>query len=216
MDEFRGWKKAASALKMKYIEIWSVGNSVLDIGSGLGFYSEHMAVRYSNVVGVDVEKQYSPKKSKFTLARAENLPFRDCLFDTVFLFDVLEHSSNPDAVLSEVFRVGKRRLILSVPNSNDLFLPNYNLTFKHHKDKTHRREFTTEDIFSLLSNHGFSVISVTCENDVSPIVFAEFLRPRCLKRLYALVLRLMNKLKLFNLPKADIFVVASYKYDEVQ
>lgn len=208
MKEFRGWKKAPSPLKIKYIEKWVVGNTVLDIGCGLGFYSEYIASKGLDITGVDIEKQYIPIRSNFIIAGAEKLPFMERVFDTVLLFDVLEHTSNPDDVLRDVFRVGKRRLIISVPNSDDEFLPRHNLTFKHYKDRTHKQEYTLNKIIEVLEKYGFSIVETSLENEISPIFIAEILRPKQLKRLYSIALRVMHGLKLFDLPKADIFVIA--------
>lgn len=44
------------------------------------------------------------------------LPFKDKTFDYVFCLEVLEHIHSPFKVLSELKRVSKRYIILSVPN----------------------------------------------------------------------------------------------------
>lgn len=207
MSEFREWKKKPSQLKLRYLDKFVVGKKVLDIGCGMGFYSEYLANKGFDVTAVDTEKQFVPKRSKFELASAKDLSFEDEAFDTVLLFDVLEHVEDEKRVLREVKRVCRERLICSVPNRNDEFLPRYNLTFKHHKDKTHRREYTQSEIESRLKEFGFYTKHITLEGEVSPFVFASFLRPPfsyiCLGLIFAL-----KKLRLFkSLPKADIYVV---------
>lgn len=206
MQEFREWKKKPSQLKLRYLDRFVVGKKVLDIGCGMGFYSEYLANKGFDVTAVDTEKQFIPKKSKFELASAEDLPFEDESFDTVLLFDVLEHGDD-QKILKEVRGVCKKRVIASVPNKDDLFLPKYNLTFKHHKDKTHRREYTQSEIEGRLKEFGFYTKHVTLEGEVSPFVFSSFLRPPLSHAFMGLIFAL-KKLSLFKpLPKADIYVV---------
>lgn len=206
MQEFREWKKKPSQLKLRYLDKFVVGKKVLDVGCGMGFYSEYLANKGFDVTAIDTEKQLIPEKSKFKLANAENLPFEDESFDTILLFDILEHI-NDQKILKEIHRVCKKRVILSVPNKDDSFLPKYNLTFKHYKDKTHRREYTQREIKELLGKFGFRVEHVAPEGEVSPFVFASFLRPP-LAHLCSGLIFVLKKLRLFkSLPKADIYVV---------
>lgn len=211
MREFREWKKKPSQLKLRYLDRFVVGKKVLDIGCGMGFYSEYLANKGFDVTAIDTEKQFVPKRSKFELASANDLPFEDEAFDTVLRFDILEHVEDEKRVLREVKRVCRERLICSVPNRDDEFLSRYNLTFKHHKDKTHRREYTQREIGGLLRKFGFHVEHGALEGEVSPFVLASFLRPPrshvCLGLIFAL-----KKLRLFkSLPKADIYVVGDRK-----
>lgn len=46
----------------------------------------------------------------------ENLPFKDKSFDYVFCLEVLEHIHSPFNVLSELKRVSKSYVVISVPN----------------------------------------------------------------------------------------------------
>ena len=193
------------------IDRFVTGKKVLDVGCGMGFYSEYLANKGFNVTAVDIEKQFVPKKSKFELANAENLPFEDESFNTVLLFDILEHGDD-QKILKEAHRVCKKRIILSVPNKDDSFLPKYNLTFKYHKDKTHRREYTQEEIKKLLERFGFRTLRIASEGEISPFVFASFLRPPLSYVCLGLIF-ILKKLKLFKpLPKADIY----YMVDRVK
>lgn len=90
------------------------GLKSLDIGCGGGFFVHELSNRGSVSIGVD----YSPYAIQFAKERFKGLDFRvlsgydlsifeDSTFDIVFLLDVIEHISNQDKVLSELYRVLK-------------------------------------------------------------------------------------------------------------
>jgi SAM-dependent methyltransferase len=85
------------------------------------------------------------------------IPLDDQSVDTAVLFDVLEHVDDDEALLTELRRVTRRRLIMSVPSDNDGPLPRYGLCLLHHIDKTHRREYALATLEALLLKHGFAV-----------------------------------------------------------
>lgn len=88
---------------------------VLDIGSRDGV----VTWRHKNSIGVDIEP--APVCFIPTIkGRAENLPFKDRVFDTIVMNHVLEHFENPSEILKEVHRVLKDggKLIVCVPNKD--------------------------------------------------------------------------------------------------
>jgi SAM-dependent methyltransferase len=99
--------------------------SVLDVGCGEGVLTEQWATRLGEgrVVGVDLD---DPKlRAEWERRRRANLEFRaedatslsfgDDEFDAATAIEVLEHVPDPEATLSEMVRVARRRLIVSVP-----------------------------------------------------------------------------------------------------
>lgn len=215
-SEYREWKRKPSPLKLKYLDNYVAGRRILDIGSGLGFYSEYLANKGFEVVAIDQEKyDNSPKSYSLIQCRAEDIdqdiPVKADSFDTVTMFDILEHVRDDHLLLERVKGICRNRIILSVPNKDDGYLPRYNLTFKHHKDKTHYREYTREEIKRILEEHGFTVEVLNLEGSVSPLVFGEFLKPDAFTLFYKVVIHFLNKIGLFKTPKADIFVVGTKK-----
>ncbi len=208
MTEFRRWRIAPSQLKLCYIEKWVLGKNILDVGCGLGFYSKYLYSKGFDVTAIDKEKQFKDEQFKFKIASATKLPFENKSFDTVLLFDVLEHTDDTNKVLKEIKRVTRKRVIMSVPNNDDTPLPYYNLTFKHNTDRTHIQFYTAKSISSQLKKHGFDIKTIQLENAVSPFVFSGLIRFRVLKIFFMAIAYAMKKLKLFNLPKADIYIVA--------
>ena len=83
------------------------------------------------------------------LANAECIPLADCSVDTIVCTQVLEHVVFPDRVLSESYRVLKRKgfLILSVP-----------FMARIHADPFDYHRFTRHDIENTLKHMGFKII----------------------------------------------------------
>lgn len=101
--------------------------SVLDVGCGEGVLTERWAQRLEpgRVVGIDLEDpelaaQWRARPPhgnlEFRAMIAERLQFHDSEFDLVTATEVLEHVTDPELVLSEMARVARRHLIVSVPH----------------------------------------------------------------------------------------------------
>lgn len=100
------------------------GARFLDVGCGEGFAMQAVLSSpfVAQVVGVDlvyfavgIARQSNPR-AQFAVANALQLPFVDKSFDIVFCMEVLEHLDRPDLGLTELKRVARHRLLLSVPN----------------------------------------------------------------------------------------------------
>jgi 2-polyprenyl-3-methyl-5-hydroxy-6-metoxy-1,4-benzoquinol methylase len=99
--------------------------SVLDVGCGEGVLSQRWAVEIDPgpVIGIDFEDpklalewgQRAAANLQFRAMRAEQLEFADGEFDLVAATEVLEHVAQPDRVLSEMARVSRGHLLVSVP-----------------------------------------------------------------------------------------------------
>ncbi len=83
----------------------------LDVGCGAGFLR---SIGLLNIVGMDVRAT----RAVTVRASAENLPFRDQVFEQVFAGEVLEHLNMPGRALDEWVRVLREggKLGLSTPN----------------------------------------------------------------------------------------------------
>jgi SAM-dependent methyltransferase len=102
---------------------------VLDAGCGHGNYIiDEYRSRIHQAVGVDIDRQAVRKNvclDKVVIANLEDLPFEDEYFDVVLSLWVLEHLENPLPVLSQLYRILKKRgvFIFVTPNkTNGLIL----------------------------------------------------------------------------------------------
>ena len=84
---------------------------ILDIGSGRAPYSRE--IRGAKVVTID----FSPDKGPMTVGSCIELPFKASSFDAVICTEVLEHVSEPECALREIFRVlrSQGRFYITVP-----------------------------------------------------------------------------------------------------
>jgi len=98
--------------------------SLLDVGCGEGVLTAKWAPRIEGrVVGIDLDdpqlhaewaKRQAPNL-EYRVMKAENLPFADDEFEVATAIEVLEHVPDPEHTVSEMARVARRWLIVSVP-----------------------------------------------------------------------------------------------------
>lgn len=204
----KSWLVAPSPMKFRYVDEYSCGKTALDIGSGSGFYARRLAQRGFNVVSTGLADP-APGHHHSVQARLSSLPF-DTEFDTVLCFDVLEHEVREKEAVRELRRVTGKRLLLSVPNEDDSRLRPYNVTYKHHIDKTHVREYPRDRLLCLLEEGGFHILTIEGQGPVNPAFFAEFIRPRILRGFVRILIKALHRLHLLRSPDmmADLYVVA--------
>lgn len=81
--------------------------SLLDVGSGRGFFLDHVTL--PKKVGCDLLGRPD------VLAMAERLPFKDASFDVVHCAHTLEHVRDLPAAIAELKRVARKQVIVVVP-----------------------------------------------------------------------------------------------------
>jgi len=95
---------------------------VLDVGCGVGMYTEAFLRETPNVFGVEVERDRALEardRAKCVIQGVgEQLPFADGSFDVVFSHEVLEHVADDHACVREMARVARPqgRIVIFVPN----------------------------------------------------------------------------------------------------
>jgi SAM-dependent methyltransferase len=93
----------------------------LEVGCGEGVIADRLQRRWGEVVALDLpdaglrDLWRGYPGPRFLHADAHRLPFADRQFDVVVAAEVLEHLPDPDRGLAELARVGRRHLVLSVP-----------------------------------------------------------------------------------------------------
>ena len=110
-----------------------VGESVLDVGCGSGFVIRQVRDRVKPAPArlAAIDFALSPDNDWAGIethrTRIERLPFGDASFDTVICTHVLEHMLDLRAMVAELRRVCRKRLIIVVPRERE-----YRYTFNPH------------------------------------------------------------------------------------
>jgi SAM-dependent methyltransferase len=107
------FQRRARILSQLFAKLIPADASVLDVGCGEGSIdSLIMNCRPDvKISGADVLVR-NETHIPVTLLDGEKLPFADASFDVVLLVDVLHHSEDPMALLTEVTRVTRRTILL--------------------------------------------------------------------------------------------------------
>lgn len=98
--------------------------SFLDVGCRVGYVCDEVATHYpsADVMGVDLIPQFVEEASRYGIdtqvADAHSLPFDDASYDIVFCSQTLEHCWNVRKALSELLRVARTAVFLSLPLEN--------------------------------------------------------------------------------------------------
>lgn len=109
-----------------------LGASVCDVGCGTGYLLRAIRMAHPDLdraVGTDfiVDGIKATPGTEYHAGRVEELPFRDCEFDTVVCTHLLEHLLEPRKAVAELRRIARRRLIIVVPCERE-----YRYTFNPH------------------------------------------------------------------------------------
>ncbi|MDP3066980.1 MAG: class I SAM-dependent methyltransferase [Methanobacteriaceae archaeon] len=134
----------------------NAGKTILDLGCATGEYCIKLEKMGFECTGVDINTQYVEIARKngvnAVVASGDDLKFADDSFDTVLLFEILEHVENPQNLLKEAKRVAKKNVLITVPNCGQLSqLSQFNLTYEHLLEQDHVNFFTKNDLEDLIA-----------------------------------------------------------------
>src|SRR5678816_1428586 len=179
------------------------GQKILDLGCGYGAYSLALLKEGRSCVGCDVNLKYVKTAAASGLPAVvalHPLPFPDKSFDTVLLFEVIEHVPPIEAILKEAFRVARKNVLVTVPNAEDIeLLKGNDVTYAHMLSSDHVHFFTPDGLKELLRGFGAHV-EVERGDPIQPFWFlsrstgyyalrvlsrAGVIKPRFFSRLYA-------------------------------
>lgn len=154
-DWYLDKEKYASSELVKFAAEHS-GKEILDLGCATGDYCKNLQVIGFDCTGVDINPQYikiaRSNGINAHVMKGDDLNFPDDTFDTVLLFEVLEHVDNPHKVLKEAKRVARKNILITVPNCTQIpQLRHSGLTYEHVLEKDHVNFFTKNDLEELIS-----------------------------------------------------------------
>lgn len=131
------------------------GDSVLDVGFGLGYGLEIMAGKANRLSGIEVdrrsinrvkEKPINPKITNLMLYDGYTIPFPERSFDVVTCIDVIEHVPDYMRLIINLCKTARRNVIISTPNKQ------LEYTNKDGRPKNfwHLREWSYEEFDEIL------------------------------------------------------------------
>lgn len=142
----------------------------LDIGCGATGYTVIESAKTDGTIsiGTDIsleamirarrlaEKQEVGKRTAFIVCSAENLPFKDEIFDYVSAISILEHIKNDEKVIVNISKIIKSYgyLYVCVPNTyRRMWFFLWPLYYFMDKKIGHLRHYSEEDLVGLLSSN---------------------------------------------------------------
>jgi 2-polyprenyl-3-methyl-5-hydroxy-6-metoxy-1,4-benzoquinol methylase len=135
--------------------------TVLDVGFGLGYGLNILAIKAKEVSGVDVDQKVydycqgtivgrNPRLVHLSLYDGYSLSFPDNYFDVVTCVDVIEHVEDYKKLIEEMLRVSKKGVFLSTPNRR----PEYTNPDGTPKNYWHLREWSFEEFDEIIRKYG--------------------------------------------------------------
>ncbi len=154
--------KSKRNLLLKY----SQGKSLLDIGSGTGYFPAIMKNAGFDVTGIEInEEARNYSIDKFGLNVLPPSRFEDesinKTFDVVTMWHVLEHIYDFHDYLSKIKNVlnSNGHLILALPNYKSFDGMHYNTYWAGYDVPRHLWHFTTKDINFIAERYGFELVA---------------------------------------------------------
>jgi ubiquinone/menaquinone biosynthesis C-methylase UbiE len=121
--------KVEAALKNMKIEKQSL---ILDVGCGTCILFDYVADRADPIVGLDFSKKCllqakvrirnkSLRGAQLIQADADNMPFHNEVFNTVFAMTILQNTPNPSETLAEIKRVARNDALFVITGLKKIF-----------------------------------------------------------------------------------------------
>lgn len=165
----------------------SEGEMILDLGCGMGYFSDKMREKGATCIGLDLSLpslQYANEKwpGEHIIGFCNKIPFRDSTFDKVLFTDVIEHMEDDESSLMEIARVLKPSgyVVITTPAKAGLLVgTKLNLLF-HDKPGTpeyhYRIGYTAGELSEKFKKCGIETVAVRYTTTFFGEVFTELLK----------------------------------------
>lgn len=91
--------------------------SIIDVGCGRGFFVKKLIEKFPDkkIMGADLLPTLNIEGLQYYQTNIESIPLEDKSVDVVVCSHVLEHVQHLDKVINELKRIGKKKIIVTVP-----------------------------------------------------------------------------------------------------
>ncbi len=161
-EEFYDFSKGIYSNRIKRIKsLLRPSHDILEIGCATGYFLDLIREQVSTCTGIELDKKYAKfAREKLNLniydKPIEKIKFRK-KFDTIFLFQVLEHIPNPIEFLKSCKKILKKngRIYIEVPNLDDALYSVYqNPKFKEFYFRAPHLYYYNKKTLSMLMKKG--------------------------------------------------------------
>ena len=138
-----------------------LGGSILDFGCGTGDLVAKLRAMGRDAVGIEIDRP--PIRAHMSAAAAPfmtlydgslPLPYPDRAFDSVIATEVVEHVDDPHAVASELMRVARTSIFITVPDISAIPLSSpTNMVPWHLLEASHVNFFNAKSLSTLFRPH---------------------------------------------------------------
>lgn len=138
------------------------GDSVLDVGFGLGYGLRIMSAKARRLTGLEIDRRALararrslriPGLTELRHYDGYSIPYPDDSFDVATCIDVLEHVSDYRRFLKDLCRVARRSVVISTPNRR----PEYTRPDGTPMNPWHIREWSHEELAQELQHLSLQV-----------------------------------------------------------
>ncbi|GAB5450753.1 MAG: class I SAM-dependent methyltransferase [Halioglobus sp.] len=149
----------------------SASDTVLDVGCGDGGAVKFCADQGAHIIYLDINadkvasleqqlKQRSAASVRGIVGTGDNIEVADETADKIVCTEVLEHVDDPDSVMTEMVRVGKRGALylLTVPHDAGESVMQDTAPDQYFQKPNHIRIFTQQDFESLVEKAGLELV----------------------------------------------------------
>jgi SAM-dependent methyltransferase len=113
MGLYQWWCSKKADVKTKRLhKFYTKGESILDIGSGNCALNMQLKNLGFDITGLDIRNKSAYKEIEPVIYDGSTLPFEDNSFDIVQLITVLHHIKDPEKILREAKRVGRKVIVM--------------------------------------------------------------------------------------------------------
>lgn len=155
-----GWKNWTAAPEFAELALQYQKGDILDVGCATCQLYQYLREEGwdKNYYGIDYQKYESyeyPEGVNLIIGDALELEFPEV--DTVILYNILEHISDPITLLKKALKAAKKNVLIYVPKRNEEMWMNGIIEF-HQLDKTHKHcGFSEEEIYNIVSLSGAEI-----------------------------------------------------------